>query len=187
MLPATLRHRVLRLAHYHVLAVHPGQTRLHNRLRRVYYWPQMAADCATTVRECNSCAKNRVRLMKQANPMKLFPATRPLETVAIDILGPLPKSKSGHRFILVITDRFTKLTQVIPLKRIKAYDVAVALVDEWIFKYDPPKVLVLDQTTALNLCPSSSRASARSWASRTHSRLRITRRRTAKRSDSIAL
>lgn len=29
VLPSTLRHRVLRLAHYHLLVGHPGQTRLH--------------------------------------------------------------------------------------------------------------------------------------------------------------
>lgn len=144
VLPSTLRHRVLRLAHYHLLAGHPGQSRLHKRLRRTYYWPQMAADTATTVRECVSCSKNRIRLIKQVNPMRLFPPSEPLESVAMDILGPLPKSKSGSQFILVITDRFSKLTQVVPLRRIKAYDVALAFVEEWVFKCGPPKTLLSD-------------------------------------------
>ena len=74
--------------------------------------------------------------------MRLFPATTPLECCAIDILGPLPKSKDGYRFILVVTDRFTKLTHAFPLKRIKADDVALMLVNEWIFKYGAPKELV---------------------------------------------
>ena len=144
VLPASLKHRVLRLAHYHIQAGHPGQTRMHNRVRRSFYWPHMAADIAVTVRECEHCAKNRVRLLKQANKMRLFPATTPLECVAIDILGPLPKSKDGYRFLLVITDRFTKLTHAFPLKRIRADDVAVKFVDEWIFKYGAPKELVSD-------------------------------------------
>ena len=144
VLPLLLRHRVLRLAHYHPLAGHPGQTRLLKRLRRTYYWPQMSADAATTVRECISCAKNRVRLLRQAGAMKLFQAVRPLEDLAIDILGPLPKSKQGYSFILVITDRFSKLTQAVPLKAIKATDVSVALVNEWLFKYGAPKRLLSD-------------------------------------------
>ena len=144
VLPSTLRHRVLRLAHHHKLSGHPGQTRMFRRVARTYYWPQMTADCATTVRECVQCSKNRIRLLKQANHMRLFPATTPLESVAIDILGPLPKSVDGHLFLLVIVDRFTKLTQAIPLKSIRAYDVAVAFVNEWVFKYGSPQTLLSD-------------------------------------------
>ena len=40
--------------------------------------------------------------------------------------------------MLVISDRFTKLTQVVPLKRITAYDVAVAFVEHLGFKYGGP-------------------------------------------------
>ena len=39
----------------------------------------------------------------------------------------------------MVTDRFKKLTQVIPLQRIDAYTVAVAFVEHWIFKYGPPE------------------------------------------------
>ena len=37
VLPSTLRHRVLRLAHYHKLSGYPGQTRMFRRLSRTYY------------------------------------------------------------------------------------------------------------------------------------------------------
>ena len=144
VLPSSLRHRVLRLAHHHPLAGHPGHTRLQKRLRRTYYWPQMAADAAMTVRECVPCSKNRIRLLKQSGAMRLFRSVQPLEDIAIDILGPLPKSTRGNLFILVVTDRFSKLTQAIPLKTIKALDVSVALVNEWIFKYGAPRRLLSD-------------------------------------------
>ena len=76
----------------------------------------MAADAAHTVRECTPCSKNRLRLLKQAGAMRLFRAVKPLEDLAIAILGPLPKSTKGYTFILLITDRFTKLTQAVPLR-----------------------------------------------------------------------
>ena len=114
------------------------------RLRRTYYWPQMAADTVSTVRECTQCSKNRLRLIRQVSPMRLFPPTKPLECVAIDILGPLPTSNAGHKFLLVMTDRFSKLTQVTPLKRIKTLDVARAFVNDWVFKYGAPDSLVSD-------------------------------------------
>ena len=144
VLPSSLRHRLLRLAHHNPIAGHPGQTRLHRRLQRSYFWPQMAADISTPVRECTPCANNRLRLLRKASEMKLFLATAPLDSVAIDILGPLPKSARGYIFMLVISDRFTKLTQVVPLKRITVYDVAVAFVEHWVFKYGAPATLLSD-------------------------------------------
>ena len=104
----------------------------------------MAADIYRTVRTCNACAKNRMKLRKSTHSVRLFPAQRPLESLSIDILGPFTKTKKGHRFLHVITGRFTKLTQVIPLRRIDAYTVAVAFVGAWIFEYGPPKTLFSD-------------------------------------------
>ena len=76
--------------------------------------------------------------------MKLFPATAPLESMAMDLLGPLQKSKAGNRFILVMTDRFTKLTQVVRLRRITAAVIAAAFCQHWVFKYGAPKETLTD-------------------------------------------
>ena len=144
VVPKALRARILSLAHYPKLAGHPGQTRMYYTLRRSYYWPHMAADIFDTVKNCHQCAKNRIRLRKRTNPLALFPATVPLRSVAIDILGPLTTTKRKMRFMLVITDRFTKLTQVVPLRTITALNVANAFVEHWVFKYGPPETLISD-------------------------------------------
>ena len=104
----------------------------------------MAADIYATVRNCTTCARNRVKLRKRTNPLKLFPASEPLKDLCIEILGSLTKTKSGNRFLVVTTDRFTKLTQVAALKRIDAYHVARAFTESWVFKYGPPKTLISD-------------------------------------------
>ena len=107
VLPDTLRPHVLQLAHHARLAGHPGETRVFYHVRRTFYWPHMAADIFATVRNCTTCAKNRLKLRKRTNPLKLFPATKPLASLCIDILGPLTKSKEGNVFLLLIMDRFT--------------------------------------------------------------------------------
>ena len=144
VLPDTLRPRILQLAHHAKLAGHPGQTRMYYNVRRTYYWPHMAADIFATVRNCTTCAKNRLMLRKRTNPLKLFPATKPLASLCIDILGPLTESKRGYVFLPVITDRFTKLTRVVPLREITAYNVSVAFVEHWLFSYGPPECVISD-------------------------------------------
>ena len=141
VLPETFRPRVLQLCHYTIVAGLPGLNRLYYHIRKVYYWPHLPADVAATVRNCPSCARNRVKLRRHTNYLKLFTATKPFDSIGIGILGPLPRSK---RFLLVITDRFSKLTAVVPLRNVNAYSTAVAFCEAWVFKYGPPKTLLSD-------------------------------------------
>ena len=144
VLPHALRGRLLHLAHHTIPAGHPGQNKMYYTLRQWYYWPHMAADVMNEVRNCSGCAKNRLRLRRHLNRLKLFPATRPLEDVAIDILGPLPRTKHGKEYILVITDRFSKLVAAVPMSVVNAFTVAVAFCEAWVFKYGPPRSLLSD-------------------------------------------
>jgi hypothetical protein len=70
----------------------------------------MAIDVYEAVRQCDVCARNRIADKRHTNPLQLFPANRPLESVAMDILGPLPRKTHVNRFLLVIADRFSKVT-----------------------------------------------------------------------------
>jgi hypothetical protein len=97
-----------------------------------------------TVRRCTVCAKNRVTERKRTSFLKLFPASGPLKVFAMDILGPLPKTEHGNRFLLVISDRFSKLTRTVPLRTITAIGVAKAFCDAWVFLYVPPRYLLTD-------------------------------------------
>ena len=60
VLPSTLRPRALRLMHHVPIAGHPGQTRMYANMRRSFYWPHMAVDIFETVKNCASCARERV-------------------------------------------------------------------------------------------------------------------------------
>lgn len=77
--------------------------------------------------------------------MKPFPATMPVEYVAIDIIGPLPRTSSENRFLLVTSDRYSKMTQTAPLANVTGLTVARAFCDKSVFPYGPPPYLLLDQ------------------------------------------
>ncbi len=84
-------------------------------LRRTFYWPTLMADVKHCCQSCHACAKERINLRRHASPLKLFPAKIPLESVEIDILGPLTQTVRKHCFLLVMTCRYSKLTRVVPL------------------------------------------------------------------------
>jgi len=84
----------------------------------------MVTDMHSTITKCTTCAQNRLAQRRHTPPLTLFQATEPLTELSVDIFGPTPASKKGNRFILVITDRFAKLTKCIALRRITAMSVA---------------------------------------------------------------
>ena len=69
----------------------------------------------------------------------------PLERVAMDILGPLPPTRQGNRYILVIMDYFTKWPEAFALPNQEAEVVARAFVEGFACRYGIPQELHTDQ------------------------------------------
>ena len=64
----------------------------------------------------------------------------PLQRVAIDIMGPLPQSTRGNRFIMVVSDYFTKWTEAYPLpNQIAGTSAGELAVGATVYYYHPLK------------------------------------------------
>jgi len=118
---------------------------MYHTMRKAYYWPSMVTDIHTTITKCTTFARNRLALRRHTTPWTLFPANEPLTELSVDIFGPIPASKKGNRFILVLTDRFAKLTKCVALRRITAMSGASAIIDAWVSAYGPPDRILSDQ------------------------------------------
>ena len=68
-----------------------------------------------------------------------------MERVAIDVLGSLPVSKSGNRYILIAMDYFTKWPEAYALPNQEAETVAKVLVDQFMSRFVAPAQLHSDQ------------------------------------------
>ena len=69
----------------------------------------------------------------------------PFERIQVDILGPLPVSFSGNKYLLVVVDCFTKWPEAIPLKNKRACTIARSLVDQVFSRHGIPLELHTDQ------------------------------------------
>jgi transposase InsO family protein len=65
----------------------------------------------------------------------------------VDILGPLLKTEHENRFLLVITDRFSKITRTVPLRSISTFTVAGSFCEQWVFFYGAPRYVLTDNGT----------------------------------------
>jgi len=163
VVPESLRPRILLSYHQAAVAGHPGVRRMYDTLRKGLYWPSMIVDVYATVRGCETCARDRIQVNKHTNPLKLFPAVKPLEEVAIDLLGPLPKSRNGRLYVLVIADRYSKLCRLVALSSTKSHIVARAFCESWVFVYGAPRTILSDNGPQFKAKVSS----ANKWTSRT--------------------
>jgi hypothetical protein len=69
----------------------------------------------------------------------------PVEKVAVDIFGPLPLTKQGNKYILVISDLFTQWTEAITIPNQESTTICKAFVDNCITKYGTPLQIHSDQ------------------------------------------
>lgn len=53
------------------------------------------------------------------------------DKIQIDIVGPLPITEKGNRYLLTIQDNLTKYSDAIPLPTIDSTKVALALADQF--------------------------------------------------------
>lgn len=78
-------------------------------------------------------------------PSAKFPtATEPFELVSMDIVGPLPLSNQGNKYLLTFTD-MTCYCEAIPIPNQTAETVAREFVHKIITRYGVPKRLLTDQ------------------------------------------
>lgn len=78
--------------------------------------------------------------------LKLFPATKLLTSVALEILRPLLRIQRNNLYLLVITDRFSKLTLTVTMQNITACDFERAFTAHWMFVYGTITSLLIDNS-----------------------------------------
>jgi hypothetical protein len=65
----------------------------------------------------------------------------------LDILGPLPVTKSGNKYLVMSSDRYSKVMIVVAVAIITAETLARAFVLDWVAVYGIPLLLLTDNGT----------------------------------------
>lgn len=115
-LPAHLRPLVLQMGHDHPTSAHAGFFKTLRRISDKYVWLGMRGDVSKYVRSCQVCQRTKaIRQKPQGFMASQWPAA-PMEELSVDMIGPLPTSPRRNKYLLVITDKFTKFIELFPLR-----------------------------------------------------------------------
>ena len=144
LVPKGRRLKVLEVAHTHMLAGHFGRKKTFTRLSSKFLWPRMWIEVKEFVRGCSGCQRAGRKDKARAPLQPLQCESEPFSKVAFDLVGPLPRSTSGYRYVLTMMDLYSKFPAAIPLKKVDNLTVIEAMME--VFScYGLPKVLLTDQ------------------------------------------
>ena len=146
VLPIQCRQAVLKLAHDVPMAGHLGKHKTSCRILQRFYWPSLYQDVARYCKQCEQCQKCAPPRTRKAPLIPLPIMDEPFQRIAMDIVGPLPCSNSGKRYILVVCDYATRYPEAIPMSSIDANHIAEELV-KLFARVGVPQEILTDQGT----------------------------------------
>lgn len=128
-----------------LLGGHVGIKRTIKKIKEIYFWGEMKKDIKNYTATCLECQKNKI-IRKTRMPMVIKTTSKkPFDKIAIDIVGPLPITTNGYKYILTCQDDLSRYLLGIPLINEDSDSVARALTEHVILKYDCPFLILSDR------------------------------------------
>ena len=145
VVPKVLVKDVLKALHSQNTSAHLGLEKTLAKIRARFYWYGYQRDTELFCKQCGECAASKAPPYTIRAPLQQDLPSFPWERIAMDIVGPLPVTEEGNRYLLVVSDYFTKWPEAFALKDHKAETIASKLVDDVICRHGVPRVIHTDQ------------------------------------------
>ena len=97
------------------------------------------------IKTCQSCGARKPPKNVKKAPLIPIPVSQPFERVHVDILGPLPLTKTGCRYILIFVDSFTKWVEAFATPSIEASVIANIFYRDIICRFGSPRTILSDR------------------------------------------
>lgn len=104
VVPTSLREVVCNQVHDR--SGHLGIYKTMEKVKERFYWPGYENNIRSWLQRCEQCQRRNPPQPPPRAPLGGITANCPFEKVSWDIMGPLPASSKGNKYILVITDLF---------------------------------------------------------------------------------
>ena len=130
----------------HSLA-HPGIRATRRLITSRFVWPGCQADVSRWCRDCQDCQRGKVTKQPPAATLPIPVPARRFSHIHVDLVGPLPTSADGFRYLFTMIDRSTRWLEAVPVKNLEATTAADALVSGWVSRFGVPSTITSDRGT----------------------------------------
>ena len=94
---------------------------------------------------CVDCAMKKIPRGHRRAPLLPIPVEGAFDRVAMDILGPFSETHDGNRYIIVISDYYTRWPEAFALPSTEASRITHILIDEILARHGAPRALLSDR------------------------------------------
>ncbi|XP_030840557.1 uncharacterized protein LOC100889000 isoform X3 [Strongylocentrotus purpuratus] len=102
---------------------HLGRDRTRHVVLQRFYWPGISHDVAQYIKCCVPCQKAAPSI-KHKQPLHPIPVTGVWDQIGVDLIGPLKETGRGHKYIVTLTDYFSKWAEAAPIPNKEAKTIA---------------------------------------------------------------
>ena len=145
VVPESLKAFVIGCHHNLPMHGHQGRKRTERMISARYYWRRMTKDIRKWIQACSGCSTRKTPRPMHAGFTEIAQAIRPWQTVGIDIVGDLPVTKQGNKWILTVIDHFSRWPIGIPIQDRESATIARAVFDNLITVHGAPEKVISDQ------------------------------------------
>lgn len=145
-IPPQLRPAILAAFHDNVISGgHCSAMRMQSKMTKRVHWKGMGKDCTEWATECSLCAAINPPTKAIVPELKpIIPAAQRFSHFGLDLIGPLPITARGNRYILTITDYLTKGTTLVAMAETTAEKVVEELMERQFSQTGIPRVITSD-------------------------------------------
>lgn len=145
VIPKSLREECMK--HFHDSPDDGGHwsfIRMFDKIRSRFFWPNMERDIKLFIKTCEICQFRNSRRSNKIGNLQSNYSEGPFERWAVDVIGPLPKTKKKNVYIITMIDLFTKWAEARAVPDQKSHRVIDFLKDTF-NRFGYPKDLIHDQ------------------------------------------
>ncbi|CAF1052565.1 unnamed protein product [Brachionus calyciflorus] len=129
VLPNTKINKVIELTHSNILSGHLGIKKTKEKIFNRFFRPKLGKAVEEFIKQCEVCQKTKNPTTLPKAPLKSIKCHYPMQLVTMDIVGPLPITSNGNKYILVVCCHFSKFVVLFALADQQAETVANSLLE----------------------------------------------------------
>ncbi|KAL5509260.1 hypothetical protein EMCRGX_G004598 [Ephydatia muelleri] len=139
------KRRILESCHAGIEGNHLGRDKTIQKISSRFFWKNINEDIRIFVQRCEKCQRTNAKFSKSnAKLHPIVPMPNVWHQVGIDLIGPLPTTSKGNKYVVTLVDYFSKWPEAAPLKDKTAASVALFLFETFC-RFGCCEVIISDQ------------------------------------------
>lgn len=140
------KQKIIKEMHSDPIGGHQGIHRTLERIKLYISWSNMKSDIENYIRNCDICQRNKATRPLTRQELEITDTqSEPWNKIALDVVGPLPRTENNCKYILTCQDNLTKYLIAIPIENQEANTIAEAFVNKVCLTHGIAQVVLTDQ------------------------------------------